>query len=470
MGIMPGKDNKKMKEFYFDLQMFADAGTLVNATNGTVNAYTGAVTPSNDMTPGMKVYYDTELLENAREKQVFAQLGKKQALPANHGDTVEWRKWNTFDKAMTPLQEGVIPTGQKFGQSAINVTVKQYGDYTAVTDRLDMHHVDNVLLGATEEMGAAGGETADTLVRNELVTGTSVIYADTLNSNGVSTGAPEARFDLDSKNNRLTPDVVNKAYTFLKKQKAPRFEGNKYAAVIHPSVAYDLRSSDEWVEAHKYADVTPIFNGEIGELHGVRFIESTEAPIFKGANLFSEATADLTLAGYTGADSGSTATIGYATAFKATVSDVLTEAIAEALIGRRVNLFDASEGTAGEPIASAYICGVDYSNKYIWFEGTEDPFDGYTYASGDKLQPGEGSGDGGAVYGTMFFGKDSFGTIDPDGMGFEMIVKPAEKIGGPLNQFSTVGYKFENATKILYQERMVRVESCSAYSAIDDAN
>ena len=70
----------------------------------------------------------------------------------------------------------------------------------------------------------------------------------------------------------------------------------------------------------------------------------------------------------------------------------------------------------------------------------------------------------------MFFGKDAFGVVDPEGMGMEMIIKDAAQIGGPLNQFSTIGYKFEQATKILYQNRMVRVESCSAYSKVDDAN
>ena len=55
-------------------------------------------------------------------------------------------------------------------------------------------------------------------------------------------------------------------------------------------------------------------------------------------------------------------------------------------------------------------------------------------------------------------------------MGMEMIIKDASQIGGPLNQFSTVGYKFETAAKILYQNRMVRVESCSAYSTVDEAN
>lgn len=451
--------------FFDDLLIFADAGTLVNTTYGNANAYTGATNTTTDMSSTMKTFYDTELLENARPKLIFSQLGKKQNLPKNHGETVEWRKWNTFPKAMTPLVEGVIPTGQRFGQSAINVTVKQYGDYAAISDRLDMHAVDNVILGAAEEMGAAGGWTADTLVRNELVTGTSVIYADSLDANGVPTSTPTGRWGMAASNNRLTPDVVNKAYTFLKKQKAPFFEGNKYVAVIHPSVTYDLRSHPDWVEFHKYESTTEIFDGEIGELHGVRFVESTEAPVFNGDNLFSSAQSYLTYSAYSGSDSGSTAEYGVASAYKMTVSETLTAAHA-ALVGRKVHYYDAS---ATAFVGTLEIVGVDVTNKYVWFNAAAP----VTPASTDKLYPGEGGQSASgpcAVYGTMFFGKDAFGVVDPEGMGMEMIIKSREQVGGPLNQFSTVGYKFENATKILYQNRMVRVESCSAYSSTDEAN
>ena len=52
-----------------------------------------------------------------------------------------------------------------------------------------------------------------------------------------------------------------------------------------------------------------------------------------------------------------------------------------------------------------------------------------------------------------------------------MIVKPKEVSGGPLNQFSTVGYKLEtNGATILYPERILRVMSCSSYSAEDEEN
>lgn len=340
-----------------NLQHFADAGTLVNTSAGTVNAYTGSATASTAMSPTMKTYYDTELLENSRPQLIFSQLGKRQPLPPRHGKTVEWRKFNTFDKALTPLQEAVIPTGKQFGMTSATVEVQQFGDYTSISDRLDLHAVDPVILGATEEMGAAAGATADTLVRNVLLTGTNVMYAP----NGSTAVTTRASLTAACK---LTPDLVHKAVTWLKKCKAPKFDGKWYVAVIHPSVAYDLTSSAEWVEAHKYAATTEIFNGEIGQLRGCRFIETTEAPVF-------------------------------------------------------------SNGAASNPVKA---------------------------------------------YATFFFGKNAFGVVDPQGMGLELIVKDKETVGGPLNQFSTVGYKFEAATKILYQERMIRVESGSSYSAVDDAN
>ena len=100
--------------FLFDfIQLFADAGTLVNATGGYVNSGTGAVTnfdAANSLAGELKTYYDTELLENARVEMFYAQFAKKQPLPAGRGKTIEWRKWNTFERA-SKLQEGVIPTG-----------------------------------------------------------------------------------------------------------------------------------------------------------------------------------------------------------------------------------------------------------------------------------------------------------------------------------------------------------------------
>ena len=75
-----------------------------------------------------------------------------------------------------------------------------------------------------------------------------------------------------------------------------------------------------------------------------------------------------------------------------------------------------------------------------------------------------------ATYKTMLFAKDAFGVIDVEGGGMETIIKTKGEIGGPLEQFGTVGVKFEMAAKILYQERMVTVWSGSSYSATETQN
>ena len=368
-----------MKKFFYqfmalamNLQMFADAGTLVNATGNYVNAGTGATTAfdaSNSLSGELKVFYDTELLENARVEMFYAQFGKKQNLPANRGTTVEWRKWNTFAKA-TQLQEGVIPTGQKFGMSSKTGAINQYGTYAAITDKLELRAYDDVILGATEEMGASAAETQETLIRDALLTNTTVMYCDNINlTTGEKVGATPATCEameatLESMS-ALTPDMVAKAVTKLKKDKVPTI-GGKYCAVIHPSVAYDLRKSKEWIEAHKYAAPGEIFNGEIVELHGCRFIENVFAPVLNG----------------------------------------------------------------------------DYANA-----------------------------SGGVTYATYLFGKDAFGIIDPEGGALEMIIKDKSQIGGPLNQYSTIGYKLEtNGATVLYPERILRLMSCSSFSGIDEAN
>lgn len=421
---------------------YTQAGDVVTTSAGYVNAYTGQpvdpIPEGNSMTATMKTYYDTELLHNARSKLVFSQLGKKQVLPRNHGATVEMRKFNTFAPAREPLTEGVIPQGKQFGMTAISATISQYGDYTAVSDVLELHAVDPIILGAAEEMGAAAGETVDLLCRNELLSGTNVIYAPAPLDDG-SWAYVDSRAGLDG-TCTLTPDLVNRAVTMLKKQKAPTFEGNKYVAVIHPSVSYDLRRSDEWVEAHKYAATTEIFNGEIGELHGCRFIETTNAAVLWGADLAQDARA---------------------LAVSSTVSP----------------------GASSIPFNGGTVAPGDLTGRQIYVNGlgytvtgntdsalTISPSAVSTIPGGAFILPGEGGGDGGAVYATLFFGKDAFCVIDPAGMGMEMIIKPKAEAGGPLEQFSTVGYKFETATAILYQERMVRVESGSAYSDVDEAN
>lgn len=452
-----------------NLQRFATGGGVNTiGTEVNVNSYTGQVTAADSgMSPEMKVYYDTEMLENARNQHYYAQFGRKQPLPRGKGKIIEWRKWNTLPNAER-LTEGVIPAGKNFGVTAMTSGIVQMGLYVSITDQLELHAIDNVIMGATEELGASAGDSQDYFVRNTLMEGTNVMYAATLDSStGKPTGTPTGRWGL-TKANKLTPDTVNRVATLMKKLKAPKING-KYVAIIHPSVAYDLRNSEYWIEAHKYAATTEIFNGEIGELHGIRFIESPEAMVWAGESLNGDTSRYLTCsATYVTNDTTATAPYGEPTQYKMTLAATPLATVA----GRQVHVWDASAGTGGAYVGTVTITGCDPTNKYIWF----DVDLGITPTSSDKLFPGEGGAEDAtnpapvAVYGCLFLGKDAYGIIDPDGGGLRMIAKDKSQAGGPLEQFSTVGYKLETGAKVLYEDRMVRVECCSEFSDTDEDN
>jgi len=441
-----------MDNLILNLQMFADASTVVNVT-----------TQSGIVTPEMKTFYNTALLENAKTEYYFAQFGRKQNLPANHGRTVEWRKANELPNAAV-LTEGVIPSGETVGYTAITSPVVQRGIYVTLSDLLTLHAVDPVLTNTVENLGTSFGNTEDIVIRNELLTGTNVMYADTLDSNGAYSATPTGRFGMTATYNRLTPAMIAKAVTYLKKVKAPRING-KYVAIIHPSVAEDLRNSTAWIEAHKYAATTEIFNGEIGELHGVRFIESLNAKVTAGAKLTATNRYLTCTATYVTNDSGSTPGAGEASTFKLTIAETPTAA----LVGRLVHIYDAS---ATGYVGTVEIVGIDATNKYVWLDAGL----GISPTTSDKLFPGEGGAEPTAtaapcaVYSCLFLGNEAYGMIDPAGGGMEMHIKTKGEIGGPLEQFSTAGYKFEGGTKILYENRILRLECCSSYSPIDETN
>ena len=270
-----------------NLQLFSDAGSLVNTTIGYRNAYTGDLTPftvgTDDLTPTMKTFYKTGMLKNARPKLVYAQLGKKQALPARNGRTVEWRKVNTLPDVPV-LTEGVIPAGQKAGMVAITVSLTQYGMYIAVSDLVETHATDPILTEYSEELGATGGKTNDKLVRNVLMAGTNILFADAY-SGSTYQSTPTSKATLlsamASYTCDVTPDMINKAKTILESQDVPTFDDGCYVMVIHPHVAYTIRKHPDFQEVVKYQAAKRIFRGEIGELWGVRFLVTTQAPIIK---------------------------------------------------------------------------------------------------------------------------------------------------------------------------------------------
>ncbi len=267
-----------MTKYKLNLQMFADMNTQVTTSVG--------------LSDEMKKYYSDYLIDNAVPKLVHDQFGQKHPIPKNGGKTIEFRKYSPLPKLTAPLTEGVTPDGQSLTVSTVEATVAQYGGYVTLSDMLLLTAIDNNLVQATKLLGNQAGATLDTITREVLNGGTNVIYATDGEGNAPSNrramigGITPADANLASayqvtENNYLKVDDIKRAVRALKTQNAEKI-GDSFVAIIHPDVAYDLTNDPRWEKVKDY-DPKDWYEGEIGRIAGVRFVETTEAKIWGGA-------------------------------------------------------------------------------------------------------------------------------------------------------------------------------------------
>ena len=268
--------------YTIDLSLFG-AGDVVNATGGYVNTNTSENTAfdnTNSLSEEMKTYYSDYLIDLAEPELVHDQFAQKHPIPKNGGKTIQFRKYAPLSKDVNArkLTEGVTPEGQKLSMTIVEATVEQYGGYIELTDMLMLTAIDNNLVQATRLLASQAGQVLDAITREELASCGIVQYAG---------GTVTARNALDKANtdHYLTVAAVKKAVRTLKRANAPKIDGS-YVAIVHTDVAHDLMNDEEWKLPHQYVDTDAIYEGEIGKVAGVRFIETSEGKVWgeAGAN------------------------------------------------------------------------------------------------------------------------------------------------------------------------------------------
>jgi N4-gp56 family major capsid protein len=220
----------------------------------------------------MQTYYDKKLLSRLISNFVHMQWGQKRPIPKNTGNVINFRKFASLTAALTALTEGTTPTGNSITVTALTATPNQYGDFVQVSDVLDLEAIDPVLDEMATVLGEQASDTLDQITRDILVAGTSVQYA----------GGQVSRVTVAA-SNVLTVLEIRKAVRALKRAKAKPVDGMDFVAIVEPGATYDLQGDTAWVTANQYAGSKAIFNGEIGRLYGVRFVETPNAKIFTGA-------------------------------------------------------------------------------------------------------------------------------------------------------------------------------------------
>jgi N4-gp56 family major capsid protein len=402
--------------------------SVLNVQTSTTNA------PGNSLSAEMKTFYDKQLVRFAAPKLVHERFGQKRPIPKNSGKTIEFRRFSPLPKALKPLEEGVTPTGNALNVSTVTSTVEQYGDYITTSDIFDLTAVDNILAETQVVLGDQAGRTLDTVIREKINAGTNVQYG-----NGAKTSRSDLIGGAASGNDYITVEAIKRAAATLKRNNATPFADGSFVAIIHPDVANDLANDEEW-KAMQEADKTDWGDGVLGKIHGVVFVESSEAKVFTAAPLESETgDGNLTAAKVSGK--------------VITIAEELTSAQAAALSGKKLQTggvtYTISSAAAGDRGAATVTLSTAPANIY---EGT-------------VLYPGGGAAGGRDIYSTLVFGQNAYGVTQVENGGLESIVKQKGSAGtsDPLNQRATVGWKATQTAEILSNEFLVRIETTCSY-------
>ena len=246
--------------------------TVINATTSSSSG--------NNLSPEMRTYYEKRLLQYAEPNLVYNQFADKYPIPQGNGKTIQLRRYTALPTLTSAITEGVTPDGQPLDVEAITATIAQYGGWVQVTDLLKLAAIDNNIVQATKLLGAQAGRTKDALTRDVVCGGSNVLFAPTWS--GSTPTAVAARNSMNA-TSLISVDLVFRAAAELEAKNADPFDDGSYVAVIHPYVAYDLMRSDEWLDIHKYAKPNNIYKGEIGKIGNVRFVQSTQAKIWKSS-------------------------------------------------------------------------------------------------------------------------------------------------------------------------------------------
>ncbi len=384
----------------------------------------------NDLSAEMKTYYEKRLLDSAEPNLVHDQFGTKYPIPKNGGKTIEFRKYSALGKALTPLTEGVTPAGNKLNVDTILATVDQYGDWIQISDILDLTAIDRNVEQATRLLGAQAGRTLDTITREVLMGGTNVQFAPS----AAALATPiKRRVDLKG-DCLLTIDAVLKAVAELRAMNAPTINGD-YVGIIHPYVAADLMRSEKWQDWHKYTTAEDMYNGEIGKIGGVRFVETTEAKII-GAGVIGDGINKLTVK--TAISSSSTSVVVNETLTAVTPAKAIPiyiGGVANTITKIEANSGGGSKITIGTAITAA--------------------------AAGDAIYGAGATPSGASVFCTLIVGAEAYGVTEVSGGGLQHIVKQLGYGDDPLNQRSSTGWKAIKTAERLSEEYMIRIEHCS---------
>jgi N4-gp56 family major capsid protein len=218
-------------------------------------------------------YFNKVLLETAVHTLVYNQFGAKRQLPRGVGakDIRFFRRVAANSADVQTLVEGTpITVFKDLTYTPVDATLAQIGEAAKYSDLVGWTALLDVLDDGIDLMGEDCALKADDITQAACMAASGGLtkrytgVTQTFAGIGALTGTT----------GKYVSDDGLAAVTQLRINRAPKKNGN-YIGIIGPQVAFNLKRDAIWVNASTYSAVKQLFQGEIGELDGIRYVEHT---------------------------------------------------------------------------------------------------------------------------------------------------------------------------------------------------
>ena len=174
------------------------------------------------------------------------------------------------------ILEGSNPTAITWGATSYGSGPFQYGILVTVSDLLVRNSAIQVVDACSDEVTNALARQVDTVIQTVVNSATNgVIYA----------GGKTSRTGLAA-GDVLTQAEMIKAVTWMRAANGAGvegFDGDYFAAVIHPAVAGDLMTNSQtgaYQDIARYTNTSDLSAGKLGSFRGVRYMETAHQDYF----------------------------------------------------------------------------------------------------------------------------------------------------------------------------------------------
>ena len=244
-----------------------------------------------DISPRTAAFVVKELLKRATPYMVIEKFGQQYPIPMNSTRNARFRRYfltgatgsagdgnaaeNFFTPlSLTPLLEGVTPSGLTLAYKDYIVQLNQYGDFIQITDVVEDTHEDPVLSEATQILSESAAQTFEAIRYNVIKAGTNVFYANGTARNQVNTPPTLAvqrqiTTALNRQNAKFITSIVSSTPNFRTEPVEAAYVG-----LVHPDMETDIRNMAGFIPTKQYGTVTP-WENEIGAVERVRYLTST---------------------------------------------------------------------------------------------------------------------------------------------------------------------------------------------------